>query len=64
MTNYTKTTIGRENRIELHEKLSLRYNRRRDKRKEHEENLTIFVRFSADRLKEENMMKRLCQQMA
>ena len=23
MTNYTKTTIGRENRIELHEKLSL-----------------------------------------
>ena len=23
MTNYTKTTIGKENRIELHEKLSL-----------------------------------------
>ena len=25
-----------------------------DKRKEYEENLTIFIRFSADRLKEEN----------
>ncbi|MEQ2460875.1 cupin domain-containing protein, partial [Blautia wexlerae] len=23
MANYTKTTIGKENRIELHEKLSL-----------------------------------------
>ena len=35
-------------------KLKTRYNRRRDKRKEHEENLTIFIRFSVDRLKEEN----------
>ena len=26
MANYTKTTIGKENRIELHEKLSLTEN--------------------------------------
>ena len=34
--------------------LKTRYNHRRDKRKEHEENLTISIRFSVDRLKEEN----------